>query len=175
MLHWFNLYDNCYAKFIGVTNLQGDMSNILDVIFDDMDGNPQTLRKLGGSSTNTWLVVNVASACGLTKQYTDLQQISVKEGLLVVGFPCNQFGGQEPGTHEEICQFTSETFGVNFPLMAKIDVKGENQSPIYEELTKTTGSDGYQGVIRWNFEKFIVDKNGNMTRFSSQSSPIDIV
>lgn len=175
MVHWFTLYDNCYAKLICVTPLLVHMSNILDVTFDDMHGNPQTLRKLGGSSTNTWLVVNVASACGLTKQYADLQQASTKEGLLVVGFPCNQFGGQEPGTHEEICQFTSETFGVDFPLMGKVDVNGENQSLLYEELMKVAGSDGYQGAIRWNFEKFLIDKEGNKTRFSSQSSVIDII
>lgn len=151
------------------------MSNVLDVPFTDMDGNAQTLRKLGGSSTDTWLVVNVASACGLTKQYADLQQASLKQGLLVVGFPCNQFGGQEPGSHEEICRFTSETFGVDFPLMSKIDVKGDNQSPLYEELTKITGVDGHQGSVRWNFEKFLIDLNGNLTRYSSQTSVVDII
>lgn len=151
------------------------MDNVLDIPFDDMDGNSQTLRKLGGSSTVNWLVVNVASECGLTKQYTDLQQASTQQGLLVVGFPCNQFGGQEPGSHEEICQFTSKTFGVDFPLMSKIDVKGENQSPLYEELTKITGVDGHQGSVRWNFEKFLIDNQGNMTRFSSQTSVSTII
>jgi len=151
------------------------MSNILDIPFDDMDGNSQTLRKLGGSSTDTWLVVNVASACGLTKQYADLQQASSKQGLLVVGFPCNQFGGQEPGSHEEICRFTSETFGVDFPLMSKMDVKGENQSALYEALTKITGVDGHQGSVRWNFEKFLIDYEGNLTRYPSQTSVVDII
>ena len=151
------------------------MSNVLDIPFDDMDGNSQTLRKLGGPSTYTWLVVNVASACGLTKQYSDLQQASSKQGLLIVGFPCNQFGGQEPGSHEEICRFTSETFGVDFPLMSKIDVKGDNQSPLYEELTKITGVDGHQGSVRWNFEKFLIDHEGNLTRYSSQTSVVDII
>ena len=151
------------------------MSNILDIPFDDMDGNSQTLRKLGGSSTDTWLVVNVASACGLTKQYADLQQASSKQGLLVVGFPCNQFGGQEPGSHEEICRFTSETFGVDFPLMSKIDVKGENQSALYEALTKIAGVDGHQGPVRWNFEKFLIDYEGKLTRYPSQTSVVDII
>ena len=151
------------------------MSNVLDIPFDDMDGNSQTLRKLGGPSTDTWLVVNVASACGLTKQYFELQQASSKQGLLIVGFPCNQFGGQEPGSHEEICRFTSETFGVDFPLMGKIDVKGDNQSPLYEELTKITGVDGHQGSVRWNFEKFLIDYEGNLTRYSSQTSVVDII
>ncbi len=151
------------------------MSNILDIPFTDMAGNSQTLRKLGGSSTDTWLVVNVASACGLTKQYTDLQQASSKQGLLVVGFPCNQFGGQEPGSHEEICRFTSETFGVDFPLMSKIDVKGDNQSSLYEELTKITAVDGHQGSVRWNFEKFLIDVEGNLTRYSPQTSVLDII
>ena len=151
------------------------MSNVLDIPFDDMDGNSQTLRKLGGSSTNTWLVVNVASACGLTKQYADLQQASSKQGLLIVGFPCNQFGGQEPGSHEEICQFTRTTFGVDFPLMSKIDVNGEHQSPLYEALTKITGVDGHQGTVRWNFEKFLIDNEGNMTRFPSQTPVYTII
>jgi glutathione peroxidase len=145
------------------------MSNVLDIPFDDMDGNSQTLRKLGGSSTDTWLVVNVASACGMTKQYADLQQASTEHALLVVGFPCNQFGGQEPGSHEEICRFTSETYGVDFPLMSKINVKGENQSPLYEALTKITGVDGHQGSVRWNFEKFLINKEGVATRFPSQT------
>lgn len=151
------------------------MSNVLDIRFNDMDGNSQTLRKLGGPSTDTWLVVNVASACGLTKQYSDLQQASSKQGLLIVGFPCNQFGGQEPGSHEEICRFTSETFGVDFPLMSKIDVKGDDQSPLYEELTKITGVDGHQGSVRWNFEKFLIDHEGNLTRYSPQTSVVDII
>ena len=150
------------------------MSNVLDIPFDDMDGNSQTLRKLGGSSTDTWLVVNVASACGMTKQYTDLQQASMEQGLLVVGFPCNQFGGQEPGTHEEICRFTSETYGVDFPLMSKMDVKGENQSQLYEALSKITGVDGHQGSVRWNFEKFLIDSEGSMSRFPSQT-PINAI
>ena len=108
------------------------MRNILDIEFDDMEGNTQTLRKLGQGNTNKWLVVNVASACGLTKHYVGLQEVSVKDGITVVGFPCNQFAGQEPGTHEEICQFTSEKFGVTFPLMAKVEVNGANQANLFQ-------------------------------------------
>ena len=128
-----------------------------------------------------WKVLDIG--CGYTANdnatvicdVQDLSNFYKDRNFVVLGFPCNQFGGQEPGSHDEICQFTSETFGVDFPLMGKIEVKGENQSAIYEELTKVTGSDGYQGVIRWNFEKFLIDNQGNKTRFSSQSSVIDII
>ena len=151
------------------------MGNPLDIEFDMMDGQKTTLRSLGESGTKNWLVVNVASACGFTRQYEQLQEKSTQDGVTVVGFPCNQFGGQEPGSHQEICDFTSSKYGVDFPLMAKLEVKGENQHPLFTELSQSVGSDGHTGDIRWNFEKFIVDKNGNMTRFSSQSSIIDII
>ena len=151
------------------------MVDIYNIDVKDSANSDISLSEFAGK---TLLIVNVASKCGLTPQYEGLQKLydAYKDrNFVVLGFPCNQFGGQEPGTHDEICQFTSETFGVDFPLMGKIEVKGENQSAIYEELTKVTGSDGYQGVIRWNFEKFLIDNQGNKTRFSSQSSVIDII
>ena len=126
----------------------------------------------------TILLVNVASKCGFTKQYTGLQDLYEKykdRGFYVIGVPSNQFGGQEPGSHEEICRFTSETFGVDFPLMSKMDVKGENQSALYEALTKIAGVDGHQGSVRWNFEKFLIDYEGNLTRYPSQTSVVDII
>ena len=151
------------------------MRNILDIEFDDMEGNTQTLRALGQENTNKWLVVNVASACGLTKHYVGLQEVSAKDGITVVGFPCNQFAGQEPGTHEEICQFASEKFGVTFPLMAKVEVNGANQANLFQALTAVSGTDGHEGEIRWNFEKFVIDLDGNVTRYSPQTLAEDIL
>ena len=151
------------------------MGNPLDIEFDTMDGQKTTLRSLGESGTKNWLVVNVASACGFTRQYEQLQEKSTQDGVIVVGFPCNQFGGQEPGSHQEICDFTSSKFGVDFPLMAKIEVKGENQHPLFTELSQSVGSDGHTGDIRWNFEKFVVSNDGSITRFTSRDSPLDIV
>ena len=107
------------------------MTNILDIEFDTMDDGATTLRNLGDSTTQQWVVVNVASACGFTRQYAQLQEISLNDGVRVVGFPCNQFGGQEPGTHSEICAFTESKYGVTFPLMAKLEVKGEHQHPLF--------------------------------------------
>ena len=144
------------------------MTSILDVEFEDMQGNSQTLRKLGKEDTTKWLVVNVASDCGFTKQYVGLQTVSLKDDVTVVGFPCNQFAGQESGTNEEICQFTSEKYGVTFPLMAKVEVNGTNQANLFQSLTAITGMDGHEGAIRWNFEKFLIDLNGNITRYAPQ-------
>ena len=151
------------------------MGNPLDIEFDTMDGQKTTLRSLGESGTKNWLVVNVASACGFTRQYDQLQEKSTQDGVIVVGFPCNQFGGQEPGSHQEICDFTSSKFGVDFPLMAKIEVKGENQHPLFAELSQSVGSDGHTGDIRWNFEKFVISNDGSIARFTSRDSPLDIV
>jgi len=151
------------------------MGNPLDIEFDMMDGQKTTLRSLGESGTKNWLVVNVASACGFTRQYDQLQEKSTQDGVIVVGFPCNQFGGQEPGSHQEICDFTSSKFGVDFPLMAKIEVKGENQHPLFAELSQSVGSDGHTGDIRWNFEKFVISNDGSIARFTSRDSPLDIV
>jgi glutathione peroxidase len=148
------------------------MSNVLDIEFNTMEGETTTLRQLGGSK---WLVVNVASACGATPQYAGLQTIyESNEELTVVGFPCNQFGRQEPGTHEEICEFTSTKYHVTFPLMAKIDVNGEQQIPLYSELCKVEDSTGHSGEIRWNFEKFLIDNNGKIQRYSTRVLPSDI-
>ena len=104
------------------------------------------------------LAVNVASKCGLTPQYTGLEALQKKyadRGFTVVGFPCNQFGAQEPGSAEEIETFCSTTYGVTFPMMEKIDVNGDDRHPIYAELTETADAEGHSGDIRWNFEKFL--------------------
>tara|TARA_B100000945_G_C20302286_1_gene558672 strand:+ start:469 stop:924 length:456 start_codon:yes stop_codon:yes gene_type:complete len=151
------------------------MASILDVEFNDMDDNVQTLRSLGTEDTKKWLVVNVASACGLTKHYIGLQKVSEKDGVTVVGFPCNQFGSQEPGSHEEICDFTSDKYGVTFSLMAKIEVNGDNQAELFEQLTAVADLDDYTGPIRWNFEKFIIDLEGKISRYAPQILAEEIV
>ena len=151
------------------------MGNPLDIKFEMMEGVETTLRELGNSETSKWVVVNVASACGFTRQYTQLQEISQQDEVTVVGFPCNQFGAQEPGTHEEICDFTSEKYNVDFPLMAKLEVNGENQHSLFQILNQSTGDDGYTGDIRWNFEKFVITSDGEISRYSSKVSPLDIV
>lgn len=145
------------------------MGNPLDIPFATMDGEQTTLRALGGTR---WLVVNVASACGATPQYAGLQALHEEhEDLTVVGFPCNQFGRQEPGTHDDICEFTSSTYNVTFPLMAKADVNGGNRLPLYATLCQTADAGGHDGDIRWNFEKFIVAEDGSVRRFSSGVKP----
>ncbi len=132
---------------------------------------------LGAYAGKTLLVVNVASKCGLTPQYEGLerlQQTYGDRGFTVLGFPSNQFMGQEPGTPEEIQQFCSTTYGVSFPLFEKIDVNGDERHPIYEELTATPDADGNAGDITWNFEKFLVSGNGDVIgRFRPQVEPED--
>lgn len=145
------------------------MTHVLDIEFETMDGTTTSLRELGGSR---WLVVNVASACGATPQYAGLQQLHDRhEDLTVVGFPCNQFGAQEPGTHAEICEFTSSKYNVSFPLMAKIDVNGPARMALFEHLCQTPVAGGEAGDVRWNFEKFFIDGDGNIERYSTRAQP----
>ncbi|PNH08037.1 Glutathione peroxidase [Tetrabaena socialis] len=120
------------------------------------------------------VVVNVASKCGFTGQYTGLQQMYEKfkdRGLVVLGFPCNQFGGQEPGTEAEIVTFCSRNHGVTFPLMSKVDVNGPDAHPVYKYL-KSAKKQFMVEMIKWNFEKFVVDRNGEVVaRYSSMATP----
>jgi glutathione peroxidase len=123
------------------------------------------------------LVVNVASKCGLTPQYAALQSIHERfgaQGFTVLGVPCNQFMGQEPGTAAEISEFCSTSFNVTFPLTEKVDVNGEGRHPMYAALAEVTDGEGYNGDIRWNFEKFVVDRSGNVVaRFHPKTAPDD--
>jgi glutathione peroxidase len=132
---------------------------------------------LGAYAGKTLLVVNVASKCGLTPQYEGLERLQKTygdRGFSVVGFPSNQFMGQEPGTPEEIQQFCSTTYGVTFPLFEKIDVNGDDRHPVYEELTATPDAEGTAGDITWNFEKFLVSPTGEIIgRFRPQVEPED--
>jgi glutathione peroxidase len=146
---------------------------IYDIPLHTLDGEASSLAPY---ACKTVLVVNVASKCGLTPQYEGLEQLQKTyegRGFSVVGFPCNQFAGQEPGTAEEIQTFCSTTYGVTFPLFEKIDVNGEDQSPLYAELEKTADAEGYSGDIRWNFEKFLVTPDGSVQRFSPTVTPED--
>ncbi|ORA16158.1 glutathione peroxidase [Mycobacterium asiaticum DSM 44297] len=145
---------------------------IKDIPLTTLDGKPATLAELSSGAT---LVVNVASKCGLTPQYAGLEKLAKEygdRGLTVVGVPCNQFMGQEPGTAEEIQTFCSTTYGVTFPLLAKTDVNGDDRHPLYAELTKATDADGNAGDIQWNFEKFLVAPDGEVVkRFRPRTEP----
>lgn len=147
--------------------------SILDESVARLDGTPATLRDLTGGRPA--LLVNVASKCGLTPQYAGLEKLAeTYPGLAVVGFPCNQFRGQEPGSAEEIAEFCSATYGVTFPLTEKIEVNGEGRHPIYTELIRAADENGTDGDISWNFEKFLIDGAGNVVaRFSPRVEPED--
>ena len=148
--------------------------SLYDIPLQTLTGEPTTLGELSGK---TLLLVNVASKCGLTPQYTGLEQLQERyadRGFSVVGFPCNQFGGQEPGTAEEIQTFCSTTYGVTFPMMDKIDVNGDERHPLYQELTAVQDEAGEAGDIQWNFEKFLVDANGSVVgRYRPRTEPED--
>ncbi len=139
-----------------------------------LDGTPTSLADFAGQVV---LLVNVASKCGLTPQYTALEQLQKTygdRGFTVVGVPCNQFLGQEPGTPEEIAEFCSTSYGVTFPLLEKIEVNGEGRHALYAELTQVADDGGHDGDIRWNFEKFLVDRDGNIVaRFAPTTVPDD--
>jgi len=139
-----------------------------------LDGQDSSLGSLAGKAL---LVVNVASKCGLTPQYSGLERLQERfggQGFSVVGFPCNQFAGQEPGSADEIQTFCSTTYGVTFPLFEKIDVNGEGRHPLYAELTKTADADGGSGDVQWNFEKFLVGADGDvLARFRPRTEPED--
>ncbi|NKQ53647.1 glutathione peroxidase [Amycolatopsis sp. K13G38] len=145
---------------------------LADIELRTLAGEPATL---GGLGRKAMLVVNVASKCGLTPQYEGLERLQERfgdKGFSVVGFPCNQFGGQEPGTSEEIATFCSATYGVTFPMFEKLEVNGTGRHPVYAELTKAADADGEAGDIQWNFEKFLIDGEGTvLARFRPRTEP----
>ena len=145
-----------------------------DLPVNTLTGQPGSLGELAGT---TLLVVNVASRCGLTPQYAGLERLHeryAERGFAVVGFPCNQFGKQEPGTAAEIGEFCSMTSGVTFPMFEKIEVNGPGRHPIYAELTAVPDASGEAGDVRWNFEKFLVGPAGTIiARYRSQVTPED--
>ncbi|HEX2687937.1 MAG TPA: glutathione peroxidase [Kofleriaceae bacterium] len=139
-----------------------------------LSGEPTTLAAYKGKAL---MLVNVASKCGNTPQYSMLEALQKKyesKGFTIVGFPCNQFGGQEPGTAEEIRTFCSTNYGITFPIMEKIEVNGLGRHPIYKALTPIVDVAGKSGDIRWNFEKFVLSADGTkITRFSPKTKPED--
>lgn len=138
-----------------------------------LQGEPTTLGALAGG--NAALVVNVASKCGLTPQYAGLEKLHEElPGLTVIGVPCNQFLGQEPGNAEDIAQFCSATYGVTFPMLAKVDVNGPDRHPLFETLTAYADAGGHVGDVRWNFEKWLLSSDGEVIgRFAPQVEPDD--
>ncbi|HEY3724345.1 MAG TPA: glutathione peroxidase [Acidimicrobiia bacterium] len=147
---------------------------IYDVKVNQLDGTPASLGDYKGKAL---LIVNVASHCGLTPQYEGLEKLHETlggRGFEVLGFPCNQFLEQEPGTAEEIQEFCTVNYGVEFPLFEKIEVNGEGQHPLYQQLETVPDAEGYTGDVRWNFEKFLVSPAGEVVgRFNPTVTPED--
>ncbi|MEU3393698.1 glutathione peroxidase [Streptomyces albidoflavus] len=146
--------------------------SVLDVEIDALTGGSADLAQYRGSAV---LVVNVASRCGLTPQYAGLEKLHQRyaaRGFTVLGVPCNQFMGQEPGTAEEIATFCSATYGTSFPMTQKTDVNGAERHPLYVGLVGTADAEGHTGDIRWNFEKFLIAPDGTVAaRFAPQTEP----
>jgi glutathione peroxidase len=151
------------------------MSDLLELPVTTLQGTPTTFGELAGGRVA--LVVNVASRCGKTPQYAKLEQLHKQladRGFTVLGFPCNQFGDQEPGTAAEIAEFCSATYGVTFPMSEKIEVNGPNRDPIYAVLAETAYADADPADIGWNFEKFVVTPGGEVVgRFTPSTQPDD--
>lgn len=148
------------------------MSSIYDYSIEGIDGKTIHLSDYKGKYI---LMVNVASECGYTAQYAQLQELYdyCKEQLVIIGFPCNQFGGQEPGSNQAIQQFCSVRFGVTFPLSTKIAVKGKNQHPIYQWLTQKSYNQLEDSVVKWNFQKYFINSIGELTHvFPSSVDPL---
>ncbi|OGU59619.1 MAG: glutathione peroxidase [Ignavibacteria bacterium GWF2_33_9] len=146
--------------------------SIYDFQVEDIKGNTINLSDYKGK---VLVFVNVASLCGFTPHYAGLEELYEQykdQGLVILGFPCNQFGEQEPGTEEEILQFCQRTYGVTFPMFSKIDVNGENTHPLYKWLKQNTKGDNQGKDIKWNFTKFLIDREGNVVeRFAHNTKP----
>ncbi|MBO4259146.1 glutathione peroxidase [Streptomyces griseorubiginosus] len=155
-----------------MTTAESNGAAPLDVEIGALQGGSADLSQYAGKAV---LIVNVASKCGLTPQYTGLERLHeryAEQGFTVLGVPCNQFMGQEPGSAEEIAEFCSATYGVTFPLTEKIEVNGDNRHPLYDRLTGFADAEGHTGDIRWNFEKFLIGRDGKVVaRFSPQTEP----
>lgn len=148
-------------------------TGIYDFKLKTLDGKPMDMAQFKGKKM---LIVNTASKCGYTKQYADLQELHEKYGskVTVVGFPANNFGGQEPGSNEEIASFCKKNFGVSFPMAEKASVKGSDIHPLFKYLTEEAGKMGVKEPIKWNFTKFLIDENGKLLAvFPSGVKPTD--
>lgn len=172
MTKWLTLL--AFLSVIAMTTQAQADDYVLDHKMKTLSGKEVDLNDYKGKVV---LFVNVASKCGLTPQYKELQALHAKykdQGLTVIGVPCNQFGGQEPGTPEEITEFCTTRYGVDFPLLEKVDVNGENAAPLYKELTSIDAKPAGSGKISWNFEKFLVGKDGKVVaRYSPRTKPDD--
>ncbi|MFJ7077683.1 glutathione peroxidase [Streptomyces sp. NPDC098781] len=155
-----------------MTPVDSNGTSPLDVDIDTLTGGPADLAQYAGRAV---LIVNVASKCGLTPQYTGLEKLQeqyAERGFTVLGVPCNQFMGQEPGSGEEIAEFCSATYGVTFPMTEKVEVNGEGRHELYDRLVGFADAEGHSGDIRWNFEKFLIGRDGQVVaRFSPQTEP----
>jgi glutathione peroxidase len=162
------------SKIKSASPANAEINSVLDFKVKNIAGEEVSLSDYSGK---VMVIVNVASKCGMTPQYEKLQSLYDEHkdsGLVVLGFPCNQFGGQEPGTNEEIQEFCEKNYGVTFDMFDKIEVNGENQAPLYKFLeshaTEPTGA----GDVKWNFEKFVVGRNGNVAaRYGTRTAPDD--
>jgi glutathione peroxidase len=159
---------------LGVTAHAAGGAYVLDQTMKDIDGKPVNLEKYKGKVV---LMVNVASKCGFTPQYKDLEALYEKygqKGFAIVGFPANNFMGQEPGTEAEIKEFCTSKYNVKFDMMSKISVKGDDMAPLYKKLTSPEANGSFAGDIKWNFTKFLVGKDGKVAaRFDTKVSPGD--
>jgi glutathione peroxidase len=148
------------------------MMELYDIEAHRLDGEPVSLADYRGT---VLLIVNVASQCGLTPQYAGLERLQGRfgdRGFAVLGFPCNQFGGQEPGDAEQIAAFCAANYSVSFPLFEKNDVNGPDRQPVYQVLTRAADAEGEAGDIQWNFEKFVVSADGRVAhRFRPRTDP----
>ncbi len=160
------------AALAAIVATAGAAEKILSGAATTIDGKAVRLEDYAGKVV---LVVNVASRCGFTRQYRELQALHEKygeRGLVVLGFPCNQFGGQEPGTEADIKTFCETKFGVTFPLFAKVEVNGENAHPLFRRLTADDAPFADRGPVKWNFEKFLIGRDGApIARFRSRTAP----
>ena len=158
------------AALFLMQTIAANAGSLYDIKLKDIDGKDTTLAAYKGKVV---LIVNVASHCGYTPQYKNLEAVYQKykaQGFVVLGFPCNQFGGQEPGSNEEIKQFCTSKYDVTFPLFDKIDVNGANRHPLYVALAGETSP--FPGNIKWNFNKFLIGKDGKiLKRFDSKVTP----
>ena len=149
------------------------MTTVYDFSARRIEGNEQSLADF---RDQVLLVVNTASQCAQTPQYSGLQKLYKnyrRQGFSVLGFPCDQFGHQEPGDENEIANYCSTIYHVTFPMFAKIEVNGPGRHPIYEQLTQTADADGTAGDVQWNFEKFLVGRDGTISRFRPRTEPLD--
>ena len=160
-------------SFLSKSNAQNASSlYAVNMSINDLEGNKVDLQTLKGKKV---LFVNVASKCGFTSQYKDLQALSekYKEKLVVIGLPCNQFGNQEPGSSEEIATFCEKNYGVKFLITEKIDVKGDKQHPLYKWLTNKSENGKVDAGVKWNFQKYLIDEDGKMMDyFMSSTKPL---